>query len=420
MRFAPIFMFVLAAGCASTREGPGTTRSAERAPPEAGMSREVERACRRALAEASQWNASGTAYRAGGQAVATETLDRVVARLTGCGRAASPVLAGVTAGLRTSEDSARTVALVMALRTFRDSAVFAGTLRLADDPGAPVHARVGALYMLYVVRTGEHWHSIASLAPSGPAILGAPVADCGRNREAPGARPFFTVGHPLPSSYPEQIQALAEWLFRDPAQPARVRAAASCAIMSGDEADSTTASQSQRERRECHQAARIVERGRPEPRARWARTALHQCPGSLQASAWAAAMRAGRQQTDDAVLRELFGNASLWRDTAVFASAIAIAGDQAASPRARVYALIVLNRMLFPAEWAEYSMFAEDRIGSRGDVIRCLASRSVHHGVKTTSELPADHAAIIERTARALVDDPDTPPDVRKAASCLT
>jgi hypothetical protein len=171
-------------------------------------------------------------------------------------------------------------------------------------------------------------------------------------------------------------------------------------------------------RDDCRFAAQVVSTGHPASWADWAFAIIGNC-GSEGIQAFAGGIASMRSSVDTGFLASLSQQARYYRDGGIFAAALSVAGDPAASELARVYALLTMQGIIRPRSANTYAE-ATTEIDTNGEP-KCtrLGIDYSHQPVRPgVTPLPADYEEQVEALARRLQADAGAPPLVRAVAHC--
>jgi hypothetical protein len=168
----------------------------------------------------------------------------------------------------------------------------------------------------------------------------------------------------------------------------------------------------------CRFAAQIITTGQPASWADFAFTYIGNCEGD-GIRALAAGILNMKSSVDTAFLASLRQQAGYYADGAIFASAMSVAADSAASVPARVFALLTLQSITSPNSPFTY-LEATSGISAAGDaacsrITRYTSDAWIKPG---TTPLPADYEKQVSALAVKLYRDPTVPRLVRAASTC--
>lgn len=169
-------------------------------------------------------------------------------------------------------------------------------------------------------------------------------------------------------------------------------------------------------RNRCRLAAQTIATTHPAPHSGWAIEFIQNCRegGRVLANAF----REARVSRDTVLLDALTRPAIRLRDGELFSAALEIAGDEGASPEARVYAVRTLMWAMYPGGAIQYAELADlDPSHQRS----CFGAGPSTHTIVTPGEtpMPADYISRAKTLARRISADPSEPRPVRRAAVCL-
>jgi hypothetical protein len=165
-------------------------------------------------------------------------------------------------------------------------------------------------------------------------------------------------------------------------------------------------------RNDCRLATQVITTGQPATKSEWAASAIREC-GAAAGAAVAEGIRANRASRDMATLARLGNVAVVLRDGAMFAAALEVASDAAASPEARVYASRVLVLGLQPQFYMTYEEISEGG---------CFGELRGPHATKARGGAPisVNLAERAREAGRRLYADSTAPLAVRLAARCAS
>jgi hypothetical protein len=170
---------------------------------------------------------------------------------------------------------------------------------------------------------------------------------------------------------------------------------------------------------DCTKAARIVAKGHPEKMQEVAYTTLLSCP-TESAQVFIGVISDLRTSTDTAAFKWLLLEGTEFRDGTVFEAARAVAQDAGATPEARAYSLVMLDRLL---DRANYRPVLLPRAGIDAAAIRTRECRSVSvtdiAQQPGATPLPSDASARLHALASRLANDASAPPLLRRTAACM-
>ena len=141
-----------------------------------------------------------------------------------CGASGGRALADAIREHRTSRDTAWLGELTSPAIQLRDGAVFAVSAQIARDRSASPEARVFAIRTLI-------WSLRPGYGITYDDLAGAGEGSGGCYSHGPELHFQPTDGAPLPAGHASEVQAVAEQILLDAAEPAPVRSAARCALL---------------------------------------------------------------------------------------------------------------------------------------------------------------------------------------------
>lgn len=170
-------------------------------------------------------------------------------------------------------------------------------------------------------------------------------------------------------------------------------------------------------RNECRLAVQTLTTGHPDPKTEWALSIIKRC-GDDGAMALASAVRTLRTSTDTATLDYMRYQTGSFRDAEVFAALLDVAGDQAASVPARVYAILALDDITDPH--LRYSF--KDATTELDDLgrPRCYGRLQMisDHAQISGKPLPSDYEELVDDLRQRIQTDSASPRLVRAATFC--
>jgi hypothetical protein len=163
-------------------------------------------------------------------------------------------------------------------------------------------------------------------------------------------------------------------------------------------------------RNDCRLAAQVLSTGNPAPRYRWALEMAWHCPDA--APAIAQRLEASASSRDTAALNALTAPTIQLRDGRIFAAAIRIAGDKAASREARVFAIRTLIYAMRPGGGISYDALVNPNGSCFG------GGPSFHQTTTPGAPLPSDYVQQVNALGQRLMRDSSETPVVRLVGRC--
>ena len=171
---------------------------------------------------------------------------------------------------------------------------------------------------------------------------------------------------------------------------------------------------------DCRLAAQVLQTGHPAPRRQWAGAFMRQCGTDSLAEANVGALNRLRSTTDTSELEQVWNQLQYVRDARIYRTAVDIARDRSASVTARVDALLWLQRLRAPNQFATKAdvtggFDAAGKVrGGCGRFTRLAGTASFYDG----EAIPVGFVAEITELGRAMSSDTSEPLEVRTAARC--
>lgn len=173
-------------------------------------------------------------------------------------------------------------------------------------------------------------------------------------------------------------------------------------------------------RNDCRLAGQVLQTGHPAPRLQWASTFIRACGPDAVAEANVAALNRLRAAADSPELKQVWNQLQYVRDARIYRTVVDIARDRRASVNTRVDALLWLQRLRAPQQFATKAEVtggfdANGRVqGGCGRFTRLAGTVSFYDG----EALPSGYVAEITELGRRVSADMSEPLDVRTAARC--
>lgn len=174
----------------------------------------------------------------------------------------------------------------------------------------------------------------------------------------------------------------------------------------------------------CEKAAKIVSKGHSEKKYEWALGYTSVC-GKLGADALVAAIPQQMNVTDTLALESFFSTVDNWRDGAVMAAALELAGNPSASVQARVFSVRYLVTLVDKNVKFLYGDISASPTTSTSTIDGatifsrpCLAAHVSDWSAITATQLPASYVSIIKAAMANIASASSTPVPVRNAAAC--
>ena len=176
----------------------------------------------------------------------------------------------------------------------------------------------------------------------------------------------------------------------------------------------TAGAQAHKPERDCATAAKIVARGKPQPKDDWAWSTVLGC-GRAASAPVRAAWEATRTRADTLALGALYDRLWSLRDSALFDAAARIFADAAAAPQSRVFSGMLLLSSVSPHSHTSFGTITAATVPgsvcSRGFVVNPPANQG--------TALPSSARAQVHAMARHFAADRTAPRVVGLAARCI-
>lgn len=173
-------------------------------------------------------------------------------------------------------------------------------------------------------------------------------------------------------------------------------------------------------RNDCRLATQVLQTGHPAPRRQWATAFIRECGPDAVAAANVAALNRLRAAADTSELEQVWNQLQYVRDARIYHTAVDIARDRRASVTARVDALLWLQRLRAPDQFATkveitggFDSAGKVR-GGCGRYGRLAGTAPFYDG----EPIPASFVSEITELGRMVSSDSSEPLNVRTAARC--
>jgi hypothetical protein len=172
-------------------------------------------------------------------------------------------------------------------------------------------------------------------------------------------------------------------------------------------------------RNDCRLAEQTLTTGHPDSKTAWSLQIISSC-GADGATALAAAVSSSGSSTDTSFLSNLRQQAGYFTDGDIFAAALGVAGNPAATAPSRVFALLTLQSIITPRS---VNTYADATTGLDGNgapaCTRMTVSRSEAEILPGATPLPPDYLTQAHTLIVDLQKDASVPALVRAAAQCV-